>query len=663
MSDIIQLLPDSIANQIAAGEVIQRPASVVKELVENAVDAGASEIQLILKNSGKSLIQIIDDGCGMSETDARMSLERHATSKLRTAADLFAIRTMGFRGEALASIAAVAQLEIKTRRRIEDLGTRLVVEGSEVKVQEPCQCAPGTSMAVKNLFFNVPARRNFLKSDSVEFRHIQEEFSRIALANTDVFFRLFHNDVEVLHLPPGNLMRRIVGLHKPSYQKRLVPVREETDLVKIDGYVIKPEFSKKSRGEQYFFVNGRFIRSGHLHHALVAAFDDLLPKDTYPSYFIFMDIDPARIDVNVHPTKQEIKFEDERMIYNYLKTTVRHGLGRASIMPTLDFDADPMFAVNRPRTEEARPTDNNGGEQGGVIASRINTGGSTGATPRRASETDEEAKRRRNNLRHWAMMYETGRRDDEDGDAAAPSARSEEDFSPEPGFVSAASTPTDEEAPLVLTSRMDAEETLMSGADGSSPQPHRAAELKEPYQLHQRYIVSSIKSGALLIDQRAAHERILYEQYLRRLRERPGDSQHSLFPARLELTPTETVALTALLPDLEQLGFALEHFGGNSFLINGLPTELAEGHGALELVRDLLARYLADTDSQLSAHERLARSLARGAAVRRGTSLDVAEMRSLIDRLFACEMPYRAPGGRRCYLTFELDDLERRFAE
>ncbi len=660
MSDVIQLLPDSIANQIAAGEVIQRPASVVKELVENAVDAGASEIQLILKNSGKSLIQIIDDGCGMSETDARMSLERHATSKLRTAEDLFRIRTMGFRGEALASIAAVAQLEIKTRRRIEELGTRLVVEGSEVKVQEPCQCAPGTSMAVKNLFFNVPARRNFLKSDSVEFRHIQEEFSRIALANTDIFFRLFHNDVEVLHLPAGNLMRRIVGLHKPSYQKRLVSVHEETDLVKIEGYVIKPEFSKKSRGEQYFFVNGRFIRSNQLHHALVTAFDDLLPKDTYPSYFIFMDIDPARIDVNVHPTKQEIKFEDERMIYNYLKTTVRHGLGRASIMPTLDFEADLMFAANRPRTQETRP-ENEGNEQGGVIASRINSGGGSGAAPRRAAETDAEAARRRNNLRHWAMMYETGRSENE---AAAESPPGEEGtISSEPSFVSAASDTPAEEEPLVLTSRMDEQETLLSGASGSGTQPHRAAELKEPYQLHQRYIVSSIKSGALLIDQRAAHERILYEQYLKRLRERPGDSQHSLFPARLELTPTETVALTALLPDLEQLGFALEHFGGNSFLINGLPTELAEGHGALELVRDLLARYLADTDSQLSAHERLARSLARGAAVRRGTSLDVAEMRSLIDRLFACEMPYRAPGGRRCYLTFELDDLERRFAE
>ena len=328
MADVIRLLPDSIANQIAAGEVIQRPASVVKELMENSIDAGSTQIKLIIKDAGKTLIQVIDDGCGMSETDARMSFERHATSKIRAAKDLFSIKTMGFRGEAMASIAAIAQVEMKTRKHNEDVGVRLTIEGSEIKSQELCQCNAGTSLAIKNLFYNVPARRNFLKTTTVEMRHIIDEFQRVALANSDIFFSLHHNGIEVFHLPESNLRQRIVNIFGQNSNKKLVPVLEETDALRLEGFVGKPEFAKKTRGEQFFFVNRRFIKSGYLNHALMGAYEDVLPKDTYPLYVIFIEIDPARIDINVHPTKQEIKFDDERLVYNYLKVSVRHALGQ-----------------------------------------------------------------------------------------------------------------------------------------------------------------------------------------------------------------------------------------------------------------------------------------------------------------------------------------------
>ncbi|MFT6320836.1 MAG: DNA mismatch repair protein MutL, partial [Granulosicoccus sp.] len=343
MADVIQLLPDSIANQIAAGEVIQRPASVVKELMENSIDAGSTQIKLIIKDAGKTLIQVIDNGCGMSETDARMSFERHATSKIREAKDLFAIKTMGFRGEAMASIAAIAQVEMKTRKHNEDVGVRLMMEGSEIKSQEPCQCNAGTSISIKNLFYNVPARRNFLKTTTVEMRHIIDEFQRVALANPDIFFSLHHNGTEVFHLPESNLRQRIVNIFGQHSNKKLVPVLEETEALSLEGFVGKPEFAKKTRGEQFFFVNRRFIKSGYLNHALMGAYEDVLAKDTYPLYVIFIEIDPARIDINVHPTKQEIKFDDERLVYNYLKVSVRHALGQYSITPTLDFDQEQIL--------------------------------------------------------------------------------------------------------------------------------------------------------------------------------------------------------------------------------------------------------------------------------------------------------------------------------
>ena len=355
MADVIQLLPDSIANQIAAGEVIQRPASVVKELLENAVDAGSTNIKLIVKDAGKTLIQVVDDGCGMSETDARMSFERHATSKIRTVKDLFSIRTMGFRGEALASMASVAQVEVRTRRKPDELGTRILIEGSTLKVQEACQAAVGTNFSVKNLFFNIPARRNFLKSNTVEMRHITDEFQRIAIANPHVFFSLQHNNTEIYHLYSSNLRQRLVSLFGNTSNKKLVPLKEETELVKINGFIGKPEYARKTRGEQFFFVNNRFIKSGLLHHAVNNAYEELLAKEHFPLYVIFIEIDPANIDINVHPTKQEIKFDDEKMVYNYLKVAVRHALGRYSVAPELDFEQDPLFAGTQGTIRGAQP--------------------------------------------------------------------------------------------------------------------------------------------------------------------------------------------------------------------------------------------------------------------------------------------------------------------
>ena len=464
MADIIQLLPDAIANQIAAGEVIQRPASVVKELLENAIDAGSTEIKLIVKDAGKSLIQVIDNGCGMSETDARMCFERHATSKIRKAKDLFAIRTMGFRGEAMASIAAIAQVEMRTRKHNEDLGTRIVIDGSEIKTQEACQCTVGTNFSIKNLFYNVPARRNFLKTTTVEMRHVLDEFQRVALANPDIFFSLHHNGTEVFHLPSSNLRQRIVNLFGNNSNKKLVPVSEETDALKLEGFIGKPEFSKKTRGEQFFFVNNRFIRSAYLNHAIVTAYEQLLPTNHYPLYIIFIEIDPARIDINVHPTKQEIKFEDERLVYNYLKVSVRHALGQYSITPTLDFDLEPgLSGINNnstPQTSSYTPD---------TIESSSNT------SPRLSSkrgETFESFTSNRNNptplessnLKNWKNAYDG--LEDFDGD--------NEKISGQPFTI---------------------ESAMSEGATLDDENKTFTKETKPLYQVHSSYIVSHIKSG------------------------------------------------------------------------------------------------------------------------------------------------------------------------
>ncbi len=618
MADLIQLLPDAIANQIAAGEVIQRPASVVKELMENAIDAGSTSVKLIIKDSGKTLIQVIDNGCGMSETDARMSLQRHATSKIRQAEDLFSIRTMGFRGEAMASIAAVAHLEMRTRRQKDELGVRLVVEGSEIKTQEACQCTAGTSISVKNLFFNVPARRNFLKSNTVEMRHILDEFQHVALAHPDIFFSLHHNNSEVFHLPAGNLRQRVISIFGNQYNKRLVPVSEETDVLKLYGFVGKPEFAKKTRGEQLFFVNQRFIKSGYLNHAVMTAYEDLL-KDSYPLYIIFIDIDPERIDINVHPTKQEIKFDDERLVYNYLRVSVRHALGQYSIMPTLDFDQETSFSADR-LSASARQQQSS---SGGYPTIKPSEG---------APKQPEMTPLQKSNQENWQNLYEG----------------LDEFITDE--------TPSGEQAtPLTIESEWSGGGTLDDKTESFSKQK------SVPYQIHASYIVSPIKSGFLVIDQQSAHERILYEQYLTVLEKQSALSQKQLFPRTLTLSPADANMLQEILPQINLLGFDIQEFGNHTFVINGIPAEISGKQDETKVIEGLLEQYKRNTDLKLNARENIARAMARSTAIRKGQVLTEEEMQSLIDKLFACSLPFRSPNGRSCFLTFELDEFAKRF--
>jgi DNA mismatch repair protein MutL len=629
MADVIQLLPESVANQIAAGEVVQRPASVVKELLENAVDAGATKMQLIVREAGKSLIQVIDNGCGMSETDARMSFERHATSKIREAKDLFALHTMGFRGEALASIAAVAQVEMRTRRATDEMGVRILIEDSAVKAQEACQTAQGTGISVKNLFYNVPARRNFLKADPVEMRHIMDEFQRVAMANPDVFFSMHHNDSEIFHLPAGNLRQRVVKIFGEAINKKLVPVEQETEVLRISGFVGKPDYFKKTRGEQLFFVNKRFIRSNYLHHAVVAAYEDLLPNDTYPLYVLFLDIDPASVDINVHPTKQEIKFDDERLVYNYLKVSVRHALGTHNVTPTLDFEQEPAFQATPARPPALRP------EAGASVGSY------------HPSRGDADAPRHAENLRNWQRLYEglelfNAQNSGENDATALPQAElAESVFATEiPGF---------EVRPSAEIAELDDDNQTFS------------KEQKEPYQIHGQYIVSHIRSGFLLIDQQAASERILYERYLEALGNQPIATQKALFPKTIELAAADAALLREMLDAVNLLGFDIAPFGGNAFVLHGTPSGLAAGLPEEQLLEKLLAQYKDNLELELGLHDNLARAMARSAALRRGQSLSVAAMRDLIDQLFACTVPMASPSGRKCFISFDLEDLQKKF--
>ncbi len=621
MADIIQLLPDSIANQIAAGEVIQRPASVVKELLENSIDAGSSEIQLILKDGGKQLIQVIDNGCGMSETDARLCFERHATSKIRNAADLFAIRTMGFRGEAMASIAAIAHVEMKTRLHDQEMGIRLVIEGSEVKTQEPCQTAAGTSLAIKNLFYNVPARRNFLKSHTVEMRHVIEEFQHIAIANPEIKFLLYHNDNELFHLPKGNTRQRIVSILGNNYNKRLVPVEEETDVLKLTGFIGKPEFAKKSRGEQMFFVNNRFIKSAYLNHAIVGAYEDILPKDAYPLYYIFMDIDPKKIDINVHPTKQEIKFEDEKVIYNYLKVAVKHALGKHSITPTLDFETNSNFGTMKktPITISNQQSSRNSSKSG------ISTGGKS------SPGIQGDPVRRSNNIKNWEKLYE--------------------DLDIEGVEV------TEEVGQQTLT----IESKWGKNDDAKKQNNNEAPQQKNPYQVHNKYIVSPVKSGFLLIDQQAAHERILFEKYLDTLKNKRSDVQTELFPETLTLTPSDAAIFREILPQVNILGFDIQEFGNDSFIVHGVPADLESHVKTLQLIETLIDQFKENVKLEINTNENIARSMAKSSCIKFGQSLHELEMEELIDKLFACELPYKSPSGRNCFILFDNDELNLRF--
>ena len=601
MEDIIKLLPDAIANQIAAGEVIQRPASVVKELLENALDAGATRIQLILKDGGKQLIQVVDNGRGMSVVDARMAFERHATSKISSAEDLFHIRTMGFRGEALASIASVAQVEMKTRPESDEVGSQIKISASKVSNQDSCACPVGTQISVRNLFFNVPARRKFLKSDTVEMKHILDEFQRVALARSDLHFTLHHNDQEVYHLPPANPRQRIVSVLGTKANKQLIPVSEEADRLAITGFVGRPEGAKKTRGSQFLFVNKRFIKSGYLHHAIRSAYEELLGEDQHPLYCLYMEIDPARIDVNVHPTKHEIKFEDERLIYHFVKVSVRHALGQYAVVPTLDFDPDHSVATAK-------------------------LGGS-GSQEKRIAQVAGKGR-----TKDWEELF------------------------------SVLQKPLEEENPQAELNLPDplAPAVTVEGQSSESETP-REKTSPDPYQIHGSFILSPIKSGFILIDQQAAHERILFEEYLQQLEGEPARIQQEMFPRTWELNGAEAQLIHSLLPALRQMGFDLQEFGPQTVILHGTPADLPSHCDALDLLQSMLQQHQSDQPLDPGNREALAGSLARHAAVKRGTTLDTSQMQNLIDRLFACTMPYKSPGGRHCFLTYELEELHRRF--
>lgn len=607
MPDLIRLLPDTVANQIAAGEVIQRPASAVKELLENAIDAGSSRIDLFVKDSGKTLIQVTDNGCGMSATDARMAFERHATSKIRSADDLFHIRTMGFRGEALASIAAVAQVELKTRRHDDEVGTRLQIDGNEILSQEPVTAAAGSTFYIRNLFFNVPARRNFLKSNPVEARHIIDEFERVALAQPSIAFSLNQNGLEVFKLPASNLRQRIVNLYGQPYNERLVPVQEETTLLNIQGFVGKPEFSRKTRGEQYFFVNRRFIKDGYLHHAVTNAFESLLPREAYASYWLYLEIDPGKIDVNIHPTKTEIKFEDERSVYAIVRAAVKRALGQYSVTPSLDFERETSFDV--PSGMNHRPpvlpgiTVNTGYNPFKESGDRIRTSG-------------------------WEKMYEGL-----DQVAVAQASLIPDPAELFPDAAATSETASDEMAP----------------ATG------------EIISIDSRYLAFPMHGGLCLVDQQAAHERILFEELLNRPEEAIQGSQQELFPVHLQFRTADAELLAQHLADLRRFGFMLESFGGSAFVLQATPVGVERGteQSVLEHILENLKHFHPDPTEPV--REQLARALARSLAIPAGRELTPVKRQELIEALFRCSNPGMGIDGKPCIVRISLEELRGRF--
>ncbi len=608
MADIIRLLPDSVANQIAAGEVIQRPASVVKELMENALDAGATAITVEVVQAGKTLIRVTDDGCGMSETDARLAFERHATSKIRKADDLFAIRTMGFRGEALASIAAVAQVELKTKRREDELGTRILIAASRVESQEPVVCPDGSTFTVKNLFFNIPARRKFLKTNTTELKHIVTEFQRIVLTHPRITFRLKHNETEIYHLPAvANLRQRITAVFGKNINPHLIPIETDTSLVKIRGFIGKPEFARKTFGEQFFFTNGRFMKHSYFHKAVTEAYQNLLPPESVPSYFIYFDTDPERIDINIHPTKTEIKFEDERAVWQILHASVKEALGKYNIVPSLDFEGgQPIeIPVARPGMEVKPPEvridpDFNPFEQEERSRRREGVGG--GAPVSRTVVPD-----------NWERLYE--------------------------GL------------------RSSAKEVTETPEHGKVPAATGTAFL----QFKQRYILFAVKSGLMIVDQRRAHVRILYEEYLRMLERGQHPAQQQLFPRRVELDAADRLVLEEIAGELQQLGVTLKMEGDRSVEVVGLPAGIGQDDPE-ELLRSFIDQYkISENDPSAPARERLARALAAAAAIPYGRALGGEEMRDLTDRLFACREPAYTPTGKPVFSILPQTDIEKLF--
>lgn len=616
MSSIIQLLPDHVANQIAAGEVVQRPASVVKELLENAIDAGATDIKLICKDAGKTLIQVIDNGKGMSLIDARLCFERHATSKIRKAEDLFDLHTKGFRGEALASIAAIAHVELKTKQEQDELGTHLVIEGSKFTSQEPAVLPKGTSFSVKNLFFNIPARRNFLKSDVVELRHIIDDFQRVALAHANIHFTLYHNGSEIFNLPQSNLRQRIVNIFAGKTNEKLVPISETTDIVSIQGFIGKPEFAKKSRGEQFFFVNNRYIKNGYLHHAIMAAYEGLLKDGAQPSYFLYLDVPPHTIDINIHPTKTEIKFDDEHAMYAILRSATKHSLGQFNVAPVLDFDRDAN--LDTPYSYQHKEADYptiqvDGNFNPFAEEKKTSSGGKSAGTNYKVAASGNS----------WESLY-VGLKDA---------------FEPRELPVE-----TD-----ILTSTLFGENEVEKAKTAT-------------YQIHKKYIVSPIKSGMLIIDQQRAHQRILYEQFLKNITIQQANSQQLLFPLTLYFSGNELALLQELQQSLENTGFVFESVTPESVQISGIPVAITESEVAIvleQLVSDLTEEI---PDSSFSQMDSMAKSMAKSLAVKTGTYLTEQEQENIVNNLFACKEQNLSPFQKPTFITISVEDLDKKFS-
>ncbi|WP_062060804.1 DNA mismatch repair endonuclease MutL [Aquimarina longa] len=630
MSDIIQLLPDHVANQIAAGEVVQRPASVVKELLENAIDAKSTYIKLIIKEAGKTLIQVIDDGLGMSVTDARLSFERHATSKIKSAEDLFHLDTKGFRGEALASIAAIAHVELKTRRVDDEVGTEIKIEGSEVVAQEVCVTSKGTSISVKNLFYNIPARRNFLKSNAVELRHIIDEFHRVSMAHPSIRFDMYHNTNEVFNLPVANHRQRISAIFGGKTNEKLVPINEETDLVTITGFVGKPQYAKRTRGEQFFFVNDRFIKSAYLNHAVSAAFEGLLKDKTHPSYFIYLTVDPKSIDINIHPTKTEIKFEDEHALYAMLRATIKHSLGQFNVAPVLDFNRDS--SMDTPYEYKSKtvktPTIEVDRNFNPFKEEKISSGSNTGKTDQSATKNYTSFKKE--SAGDWENLY----------------------VGLESEMTASTSVKND-------FSSVEFESTEITGSLFEGDEKKMGHDIT--YQLRKKYIVTTIKSGMVIVNQHRAHYRVLYEEFLRNITMASAVSQQLLFPLKLSFSNSEIELLKTVKEQLENTGFVFGELSQEEVEINGIPSITSEGEVAV-----LLEQLIGDLENEVpnsgfSQTDLLAKSIAKSIAVRTGAELASEQQQYIVNSLFACTEPTITPDHKKTFITVTMDEIDKKF--
>jgi DNA mismatch repair protein MutL len=628
MSELIKLLPDHIANQIAAGEVVQRPASVVKELVENAIDAGATKINLIAKDGGKTLIQVIDNGSGMSAIDARMCFERHATSKISTADDLFHLHTKGFRGEAMASIAAIAHVELKTKLETEDLGTLIINEGSKVKSQEPCSASTGTSISVKNLFFNIPARRNFLGSNLTEYKHVLNEFMRVALVHHEVAFTFHHNGDLIYNLPIAGLRQRIVGVFGDKYNNRLVPVNEETDIFKVTGFVTKPEFARTSRDQMFLFVNNRYFKDTYFNHAIQSAFDGMIPSKKFPPYFLYFEVPTESIDVNVHPTKTEIKFENRQEIYSILRASIKQALGQFNISSTLDFEQENTFNIPSLKKGEIvdapviKVNDN-------FNPFKTNSISQTTSFPKTNSPFSNKAQSQiKPDVDSWENFYEA--------------SKSNQDSETQLEFDS---TPN-ENGEVIIQSKMD-------NSFESNTKP--------PYQIHDKYIISPIKSGFIMIDQYRAHSRILFDNLMNKWSDDVVKSQQLLFPESFEISATDMVYFNEIEDKLKTVGFDLTVQDNKIINVTGIPVDY-ENESPKLLIENVLAKFKeSQQDQDVDFKAVCAKAFANAKAIKKGVKLTIEEMQHLINELFGSSNPQTSPSGKTIIVTYTLDDITKKF--